>query len=110
HSDLLLFYSAPALLPLPSFPTRRSSDLFLTSAATLLAGGIARAAPSAPAEFIDTNVSLGQWPVRHTPYGEPGALVKKSRQHGVRSEEHTSELQSLTNLVCRLLLEQKKNN
>src|SRR5258706_10357937 len=27
----------------------------------------------------------------------------------VRSEEHTSELQSLTNLVCRLLLEKKKN-
>src|SRR5258706_4189411 len=26
-----------------------------------------------------------------------------------RSEEHTSELQSLTNLVCRLLLEQKKS-
>src|SRR5438046_4812776 len=28
---------------------------------------------------------------------------------GRRSEEHTSELQSLTNLVCRLLLEKKKN-
>src|SRR5258706_3613958 len=28
---------------------------------------------------------------------------------GIRSEEHTSELQSLTNLVCRLLLEKKKN-
>src|SRR5438046_5603118 len=28
----------------------------------------------------------------------------------VRSEEHTSELQSLTNLVCRLLLEKKKKN
>src|SRR5262249_61918031 len=28
---------------------------------------------------------------------------------GVRSEEHTSELQSLTNLVCRLLLEKKKD-
>src|SRR5829696_8961627 len=27
-----------------------------------------------------------------------------------RSEEHTSELQSLTNLVCRLLLEKKKND
>src|SRR5438046_5494139 len=27
-----------------------------------------------------------------------------------RSEEHTSELQSLTNLVCRLLLEKKKKN
>src|SRR5437016_8522565 len=32
--------------------------------------------------------------------------------HSWRSEEHTSELQSLTNLVCRLLLEKqkKKNN
>src|SRR2546427_891358 len=29
--------------------------------------------------------------------------------HG-RSEEHTSELQSQSNLVCRLLLEKKKNN
>src|SRR5256885_9243601 len=28
---------------------------------------------------------------------------------GVRSEEHTSELQSPCNLVCRLLLEKKKN-
>src|SRR5258706_9906588 len=31
-------------------------------------------------------------------------------RRGTRSEEHTSELQSLTNLVCRLLLEKKKNN
>src|SRR5258706_9598435 len=30
------------------------------------------------------------------------------RTSGLRSEEHTSELQSLTNLVCRLLLEKKK--
>src|SRR5438046_4987397 len=29
---------------------------------------------------------------------------------GARSEEHTSELQSLTNLVCRLLLEKKKKH
>src|SRR5438046_10629447 len=29
---------------------------------------------------------------------------------GPRSEEHTSELQSLTNLVCRLLLEKKKHD
>src|SRR2546430_4367550 len=28
---------------------------------------------------------------------------------GTRSEEHTSELQSQSNLVCRLLLEKKKN-
>src|SRR2546426_8358116 len=29
---------------------------------------------------------------------------------GIRSEEHTSELQSPCNLVCRLLLEKKKKN
>src|SRR5258705_8789207 len=29
--------------------------------------------------------------------------------HRLRSEEHTSELQSLRHLVCRLLLEKKKN-
>src|SRR5256884_4799145 len=31
-------------------------------------------------------------------------------QNTVRSEEHTSELQSRLHLVCRLLLEKKKNN
>mgnify|MGYP006992751806 CR=1 FL=1 len=31
-------------------------------------------------------------------------------QGGHRSEEHTSELQSLVNLVCRLLLEKKKKS
>src|SRR5437016_10625895 len=35
-------------------------------------------------------------------------FYKDSIRH--RSEEHTSELQSLTNLVCRLLLEKKKKN
>src|SRR5262249_62178804 len=39
---------------------------------------------------------------RHVPF--EGAKL------GLRSEEHTSELQSLTNLVCRLLLEKKKSN
>src|SRR5947199_5307971 len=32
------------------------------------------------------------------------------RDGSVRSEEHTSELQSLRHLVCRLLLEKKKQN
>src|SRR5262249_59800825 len=38
-------------------------------------------------------------------------LVQREEEEGrvpPRSEEHTSELQSLTNLVCRLLLEKKK--
>src|SRR5438093_5003224 len=34
--------------------------------------------------------------------------VEASGNHVAKSEEHTSELQSLTNLVCRLLLEKKK--
>src|SRR2546430_6017882 len=33
-----------------------------------------------------------------------------TRARALRSEEHTSELQSQSNLVCRLLLEKKKNN
>src|SRR5438093_5262238 len=36
--------------------------------------------------------------------------VKDAAAWFSRSEEHTSELQSLTNLVCRLLLEKKKKN
>src|SRR2546427_1591223 len=36
--------------------------------------------------------------------GEPGQLTDQL----LRSEEHTSELQSQSNLVCRLLLEKKK--
>src|SRR2546427_7919766 len=37
-------------------------------------------------------------------------LVTGQRLAGIRSEEHTSELQSQSNLVCRLLLEKKKKN
>src|SRR2546425_4921748 len=35
-------------------------------------------------------------------------LATEEHAHEVRSEEHTSELQSLAYLVCRLLLEKKK--
>src|SRR5258706_9869814 len=49
--------------------------------------------------------------VRRTGLGGRSAHPEDSRplrRAGPRSEEHTSELQSLTNLVCRLLLEKKK--
>src|SRR5260370_29405384 len=36
-------------------------------------------------------------------------IEKDDRRDTLRSEEHTSELQSHLNLVCRLLLEKKKN-
>src|SRR2546430_10373611 len=45
--------------------------------------------------------------------GERGPLhldAEAARRRGGRSEEHTSELQSQSNLVCRLLLEKKKHN
>src|SRR5437016_12074561 len=52
-------------------------------------------------------------PIR--PLANPGPAVTAAtpvspvaNAHPSRSEEHTSELQSLTNLVCRLLLEKKK--
>src|SRR2546426_11568776 len=39
-----------------------------------------------------------------------GRRGEAARRPGWRSEEHTSELQSPCNLVCRLLLEKKKKN
>src|SRR2546426_4173861 len=42
--------------------------------------------------------------------GRPRDLVRGRAAAQERSEEHTSELQSPCNLVCRLLLEKKKNN
>src|SRR3989454_5419907 len=55
---------------------------------------------------------------RAKPYGDPDAAAplvhlpaaqNAARGARDRSEEHTSELQSPCNLVCRLLLEKKKN-
>src|SRR2546427_8440462 len=41
--------------------------------------------------------------------GRDGAVLRRGHgRAGLRSEEHTSELQSQSNLVCRLLLEKKK--
>src|SRR2546428_9200775 len=45
---------------------------------------------------------------QHSPRGAR-ALKNELRMKGVRSEEHTSELQSRSDLVCRLLLEKKKH-
>src|SRR2546425_5488913 len=56
------------------------------------------------------HVELGQEPHRQ---GKPGQGDHEQRHRGAqrgRSEEHTSELQSLAYLVCRLLLEKKKQH
>src|SRR5256885_11101374 len=44
---------------------------------------------------------------RRSPAGTSSPLVCAGRASATRSEEHTSELQSPCNLVCRLLLEKK---
>src|SRR2546426_11790095 len=53
-------------------------------------------------------ISLGRLLGRHSSF----CRIRVQRSDGIarRSEEHTSELQSPCNLVCRLLLEKKKKN
>src|SRR5437867_9918730 len=75
---------------LHSFPTRRSSDLSQHSRA----GGV-------PPPPVAGGGGAGPGEAGRPPVGGDAA--------GRRSEEHTSELQSPYDLVCRLLLEKKKN-
>src|SRR5688500_19491793 len=91
---LVLFDSYLHHLLRLSFPTRRSSDLV-----TVVSSGHDRGSD------------------RRQTGGRPGqvraiarACAGAAQDHVcARSEEHTSELQSPCNLVCRLLLEKKKN-
>src|SRR5438093_5318622 len=75
---------------LHSFSTRRSSDLV-----------------KCPVSLADRDLPGPDRRPQHRRGPEPQARLC---EHPLRSEEHTSELQSLTNLVCRLLLEKKKVN
>src|SRR5436309_13963284 len=90
-------------LDLHSFPTRRSSDLEADRFVLDLR------LEEVPAAFRPAREDLR--PVRRLQKGQPVAFFISP--HNIknatgRSEEHTSELQSRENLVCRLLLEKKK--
>src|SRR2546429_6572357 len=78
------------------FPTRRSSDL--------QRGEQVGARRVGPVEIVQKNHQ--QRAGRQRPEGVPH-LAQQALT--ARSEEHTSELQSRLHLVCRLLLEKKKN-
>src|SRR2546430_16271099 len=54
------------------------------------------------------NLGTWQWPTATLALAS--ALIIVFWPKPLRSEEHTSELQSQSNLVCRLLLEKKKTN
>src|SRR5207237_8232638 len=103
-SMLCLFQCRVYHRDLPPFPTRRSSDLSCVSTRSSSPG----ACSSAPR--IGMRMRLPSYaPAAHA--GERVVSRNCSRiripMRG-RSEEHTSELQSHLNLVCRLLLENKK--
>src|SRR5206468_9360652 len=96
--------------PPHSSPTRRSSDLTRTSgrqsgAAPLLGG----AAPSYRGQFRIQNSEFRTPAGAVSLAGSPGLGGNRPRRGGrkrglfPRSEEHTSELQSRSDLVCRLL-------
>src|SRR5690606_41599494 len=93
----LFFNSSGAPLDLHSFPTRRSSDLYLHSCSN-----------ASPPTSPPPNPSP-QTQQTTPPNSSPPASPTPPRPSSpARSEEHTSELQSRENLVCRLLLEKKK--
>src|SRR5690606_41916823 len=86
---------------LHSFPTRRSSDLTLILAGALAAACSSQATPTSPMEVpVFSEPALHGGSANGGNFGTP----LSGRE---RSEEHTSELQSRENLVCRLLLEKK---
>src|SRR5207248_9915068 len=93
---------APAL---PSFPTRRSSDLgrVVSDREQRRHAGRARGVGTTGDGAAGGAGGAGQAP-RQVHGGVPHA------RRSQRSEEHTSELQSPYDLVCRLLLEKKKTN
>src|SRR5262245_63699398 len=77
-----------------------------TTVAAHLAVALLRRGKSVAILDVDPQGSLGQWfEAREQRLGEDATGLR----FRTRSEEHTSELQSLRHLVCRLLLEKKKN-
>src|SRR5438034_7496146 len=88
---MFFFSSYAAHRHLHSFPTRRSSDLFGRRCSTWSVAGssVASTASGSTSSMRSSSTSSCR------------------RTRAARSEEHTSELQSHSDLVCRLLLEKK---
>src|SRR5205807_6604770 len=101
---LSLFYSSAHPPDLHSFPTRRSSDLSGTPAT--IACSTTSAASTASRGSSQRSRSRTGCACSRTP--SRSCRLDRWTPGSIRSEEHTSELQSPCNLVCRLLLEKKK--
>src|SRR5690606_39918761 len=94
-------------LTLPSIPTRRSSDLRSVRPRPCPASARPRRGCRRRGRCHGRCAPARAWARRAPP---PAACPPPPPAAGrrPRSEEHTSELQSRENLVCRLLLEKKK--
>src|SRR2546425_2846001 len=77
--------------------------------ALLLAAGEARPRPVEPVLHLVPERRVRERALDGVVQHGPVAHPRQPEPRGDRSEEHTSELQSLAYLVCRLLLEKKKN-
>src|SRR5688500_19445726 len=98
---MFFLYASLGHLALPSFPTRRSSDLAAAHGRSpFIRPGGRRIASGANAPEQHAGTKSGS--------ADRGSAALARRAE--RSEEHTSELQSTCNLVCRLLLEKKHKN
>src|SRR5690606_40498341 len=95
---------------LPSFPTRRSSDLVVsdgdvididTHTDLLVAEAVLSTRSPAPAPTPQNRDRKGAGPVQARPLSPTPGRTAPAPPH-TRSEEYTSELQSRENLVCRL--------
>src|SRR5205823_14530429 len=106
----LFFYRYTAHRDLHSFPTRRSSDLGTTITTSASAQNVVGLVdPETRDQAYLTVYFPGTTdPQTATPVNlQPGVTASNVDFTVSRSEEHTSELQSLAYLVCRLLLEKK---
>src|SRR5690606_41720408 len=102
---------------LPASPSPRSSALSLHDAlpisffcgmSTVVISSAWRPERRAAAAFCCERRAKASWSSRVTPYLAATFSAVSPIESVPRSEEHTSELQSRENLVCRLLLEKKK--
>src|SRR5690606_41916926 len=95
-----VLFCSRLLRALHSFPTRRSSDLWMWG--PTVESGLRAHAEATGRTLDEVRAEIAA----RLPLGEIPDDADCARAI-VRSEEHTSELQSRENLVCRLLLEKK---
>src|SRR2546430_8510550 len=99
-------------MPLSSTPFFFFNDTATTEIYTLsLHDALPISCSTAGATCAGNSASSSRWFPRSSSWAPCGTAVRRTPcTRTSRSEEHTSELQSQSNLECRLLLEKKKNN